>query len=151
MNKVVLDTSVLVRVVLDEGADGDALRALLARRSVRGTLFAVPVFSVSEFWAIVTDARAPARIQPSMALVVLRRLLLEGASLLMPGPAFWPLLEGVLGSGLPIGPGVFGCQVAALCREHGIRELWTFDRAFEGIEGIDAVNPLALIAASPED
>lgn len=144
MNNIALDTSVLVRVALDETASGNALRAVLARRAVRGSRFFVPTYCVSEFWTIATDFRAPLRMAPSKALAWLDRLLTTGADLLAPGPDHWRWLHGVLAANLPVGISVSNCQIAALCQQFGIREIWTFDRAFSAIDGVDAIDPLSL-------
>jgi len=39
--------------------------------------------------------------------------------------------------------GVFSClRIAALCRDHGVRELWSADRDFSRFAGFAVVNPL---------
>jgi predicted nucleic acid-binding protein len=40
------------------------------------------------------------------------------------------------------GPRVHDARVAALCREHGVQELWTADRDFSRFPGLAARNPL---------
>jgi uncharacterized protein len=144
MTTVALDTNVLVKVFRDEDAAGDALRALLARRAAQGTAFAVPVFCVGELWRIVTDRRAPIRIAPVRALAWIDRLVSSGATLLTPGPRYWATLKALLADALPEGRGVFDCQIAALCQEHGVKEIWTFDRAFVRQTDVEAVDPLTV-------
>jgi uncharacterized protein len=41
-----------------------------------------------------------------------------------------------------IGPQVHDARVAALCRVHGVRELWTADRDFSRFPGLAVRNPL---------
>jgi predicted nucleic acid-binding protein len=149
MNPVALDTSVLLAVVLDETPRGDALRAVFARRALRGTRFLVPVYCVSEFWALATDARAPVCLSPLRALAWLDRLLADGAELLVPGADYWRWLHEVLAANLPTGLSISNCQIAALCRQSGIREIWTFDRTFAAMDGLDAVDPFLLEGDSP--
>jgi len=38
---------------------------------------------------------------------------------------------------------VHDARVAALCRHHGVRELWTADRDFGRFPGLKVRNPLA--------
>jgi predicted nucleic acid-binding protein len=142
MSTVALDTNILVKAFRDQDAAGDALRAVLASASARGTEFAVPVFCVGELWRIVTDRRAPGRIPPRRVLAWIDRLLSEGATLLSPGPRYWALLRALLADGLPEGLGVFDCQIAAVCQEYGIEHIWTFDRAFVRYAPVRAVDPL---------
>jgi uncharacterized protein len=40
------------------------------------------------------------------------------------------------------GPQVHDARVAALCRLHGVRELWTADRDFGRFPGLTVRNPL---------
>jgi predicted nucleic acid-binding protein len=144
MTRIALDTNVLVMVFREEGPSGDALRALLARRSAAGTRFAVPVFCVGEFWRVATDARARRPVAPIRALAWLESLLTRGPALLTPGPGYWPTLRALLAGALPIGTDVFDSQIAALCQEHGIEEIWTFDRAFVPHSHLRIMNPLEL-------
>jgi predicted nucleic acid-binding protein len=142
MSLIALDTNVLVKAFRDDDAAGDALRALLAHRASRGSSFAVPVFCVGEFWKIVTDRRAPIRVSPTKAFAWVDHLLTEGAFLIAPGSRYWQTLRSLLAARLPAGTGVFDCEIAALCSEHGIREIWTFDRAFVKHPQLRAVDPL---------
>jgi predicted nucleic acid-binding protein len=144
MNRVALDTNVLVMVFREEGAPGSALRTVLANHSAAGTRFAIPVFCLGEFWRVATDRRARAPVPPVRALAWTDWLLSHGATLLTPGPAYWPILKTQLAATLPVGTDVFDSQIAALCQEHGIAEIWTFDRAFVPHSQLRAVNPLAL-------
>ena len=144
MIPVALDTNVLVKVMREEDSAADALRALLARRAAQGTPFVVPVFCVGELWRLVTDRRAPVRIAPQRALAWIDRLVSDGATMLTPGPGYWPALKTLLAQGLPEGRGVFDCQIAAICQEHGIEEIWTFDRAFVPQSQLRAIDPLDL-------
>ncbi len=149
MNRVALDTNVLVMVCRNEGPEGDALRTVLARRAAAGTRYVVPVFCVGELWRVATDRRATAPIAPKRALAWIDTLLARGASLSTPGPAYWDSLRSLLATALPIGTDVFDSQIAAVCQEHGIEEIWTFDRAFFPYSHLRVVNPLALPEAKP--
>jgi len=63
------------------------------------------------------------------------RLLTESA-------AHWPTLHGLLSDGRITGAQVHDARVAALCRQHGVRELWSADRDFSRFNGLAVVNPL---------
>lgn len=147
MIPIALDTNILVKAMREEDAPADALRALIAHRAAQGTRFAVPVFCVGELWRIVTDRRAAVRIAPLRALAWIDRLLSDGATMLTPGPGYWPTLRALLAAGQPEGLGVFDCQIAAICQEHGIEEIWTFDRAFVPQSQLRAIDPLDLPGA----
>ena len=53
-----------------------------------------------------------------------------------------PELRSMLTAGLVAGPQVHDARVAALCRLHGVRELWTVDRDFSRFPGLKVKNPL---------
>jgi predicted nucleic acid-binding protein len=142
MTRVALDTNVLIKVFRDEDPAGDALRALLAQRAAAGTRFAVPAFCVGEFWRVATDKRARKPVAPIRALAWIDWLLSQGATLLTPGPEYWPVLRSLLAESLPVGTDVFDSQIAALCQEHGIEEIWTFDRAFVPHSQLRVIDPL---------
>jgi len=54
----------------------------------------------------------------------------------------WSELKSVLVTGKITGGGVHDARIAALCREHGVTELWTADRDFSRASGIKTRNPL---------
>ncbi len=54
----------------------------------------------------------------------------------------WPQLRALLTSGQVIGPRVHDARIAALCLQHGVRELWSADRDFGWFSELNVVNPL---------
>ncbi len=69
---------------------------------------------------------------------------LESASLVLmtETPEYWTTLRGCLENGRVGGPQVHDARVAALCKLHGVRELWTADRDFGRFPEIATRNPL---------
>lgn len=69
---------------------------------------------------------------------------LESPSLALLGEAdgYWPELRRLLESGRVAGPRVHDARVAAICRFHGVRELWSADRDFGRFAGVRTNNPL---------
>jgi uncharacterized protein len=55
----------------------------------------------------------------------------------------WSELREVLTTSKVTGGRVHNARIAALCRQHGGRELWSEDRDFGRLSGFDVVNPLA--------
>jgi len=51
-------------------------------------------------------------------------------------------LRALLSGGQIAGAQVHDARVAALCRQHGVRELWSADRDFNRFVGVKVVNPL---------
>jgi len=54
----------------------------------------------------------------------------------------WSTLRAVLEAGRIAGARVHDARVAALCRQHGVRELWSADRDFSRFAQLTTVNPL---------
>jgi predicted nucleic acid-binding protein len=69
--------------------------------------------------------------------------------LLTESATHWPTLRVLLTEGRVAGAQVHDARVAALCRQHGVRELWSADRDFGRFAGITVVNPL--IGVSPAE
>ena len=55
---------------------------------------------------------------------------------------YWGTLRAALEGGRIGGPQVHDARVVALCRVHGVRELWTADRDFGRFPGFTVTNPL---------
>ena len=58
--------------------------------------------------------------------------------------AHWPTLCALLAAGRITGALVHDARVAALCRQHGVRELWSADRDFSRFAGLAVANPLVV-------
>lgn len=54
----------------------------------------------------------------------------------------WAELREQVTNGHVSGARIHDARVAALCRQHGIRELWSADRDFNRFVGLTVVNPL---------
>lgn len=55
---------------------------------------------------------------------------------------YWPELKRLATVGKVVGPRIHDARIAALCRHHGIRELWSADRDFGRFADLTVVNPL---------
>jgi predicted nucleic acid-binding protein len=54
----------------------------------------------------------------------------------------WAILKSILLTGNLAGPAIHDARAAAICRPHGVKTLWSADRDFSRIAGINIVNPL---------
>jgi predicted nucleic acid-binding protein len=62
--------------------------------------------------------------------------------LLAESAQYWSELRGLLSASKVTGPQVHDARIAALCIQHGVRELWSADRDFSRFKGLKVVNPL---------
>lgn len=64
------------------------------------------------------------------------------ASVLAEADGYWSYLAPLLREGRIAGPQVHDARIAALCKLHGVRELWTADRDFSRFGSLVCRNPL---------
>jgi uncharacterized protein len=63
-------------------------------------------------------------------------------TLLVESDGHWPEMRRLLAAGSISGPRVHDARIAAICLQHGVRELWTADRDFSRFPQLKTVNPL---------
>jgi uncharacterized protein len=118
----------------------DSVRSLAERSGA----WAIPWPCIHEFFNIVTHARIyrpPSTIDQALAQVD-AWLASPSIVLLGEGPEHWATLSSLLRSSRVTGPRVHDARVAAICADHGVRELWTADRDFSSFPLINVRNPL---------
>jgi predicted nucleic acid-binding protein len=65
-----------------------------------------------------------------------------GLVLLAESDTHWTELKAMIRTGKVVGPKVHDARVAALCLQHGVRELWSADRDFGRFPSLTTVNPM---------
>ena len=106
--------------------------------------WAIPWPCIHEFLGVVTHARIFAPTSTLAEAIGQVEAWLESPTLvLLPeSSAHWSVLRTALETARAVGPLVHDARIAALCREHGVRELWTADRDFSRFPGLPVRNPL---------
>ncbi|MDE0417564.1 MAG: VapC toxin family PIN domain ribonuclease [bacterium] len=104
----------------------------------------VPWPCAHEFLAVVSDPRVFRDPTPiDVALDAARRLLASlSGGFLAEGDGYLDALDQIARPALVQGPLVHDARVAALCRFHGVRVLWSADRDFSRFPDLTVVNPL---------
>ena len=141
---IAVDTNVLVYAHREDSPWHPQAYARLQELAEGRGLWALPWPCVHEFLAIVTHPRIYAPPTPlALALDQVEAWLESpGLVVLAESENYWPELRQMLIAGLVAGPQVHDARVAALCRLHGVRELWTVDRDFSRFPGLKVKNPL---------
>ncbi|HVF64672.1 MAG TPA: TA system VapC family ribonuclease toxin [Casimicrobiaceae bacterium] len=141
---IALDTNVLVYAHRRDSPWHDAARARVAELAEARSAWAIPWPCLHEFVAIVTHPRIfkPATSVAKASDQVNAWLESPSLVLLNEVDGYWPELKDMLIDGRIVGPLVHDARVAALCRLHGVRELWTADRDFGRFPGLTVRNPL---------
>ncbi len=141
---IAIDTNLLVYAHREDTAWHDAACVCLKQRAEGKTPWAIPWPCIHEFLAIVTHPRIYAPPSPIDVALDQVDAWLDSPSLVLIGEAdgHWPHLREMLLKGRVAGPLVHDARVAALCIQHGVREIWTADRDFGRFPGLRARNPL---------
>jgi len=141
---IAVDTSILVHAHREDSPWHEQAFACLASLAQGRTAWAIPWPCLHEFLGIVTHARIykpPTPLKTALAQV---EAWLEAPSLVLLAEtsSYWPELRAALAVGRVAGAQVHDARVAALCRLHGVVELWSADRDFGRFPALKTRNPL---------
>ena len=141
---IAVDTNVLVFAHRQDSPWHDKAWSALVSLAEGRAAWAIPWPCVHEFLAIVTHPRIYDPPTPLAAAIDQVEAWLEapGLVLLAEVDDYWPNLRSLLTGGRVTGGRVHDARVAALCRQHGVRELWTADRDFGRFPDVPVRNPL---------
>jgi toxin-antitoxin system PIN domain toxin len=139
-----VDTNILVYAHREDSPFHEAASRRVAELAEGLAAWAIPWPCLHEFIAIVTHPRiyVPPTPLPRALAQVDAWLESPTLALLTESTEHWPTLRAMLTGGRIAGPQVHDARVAALCRQHGVRELWSADRDFSRFAGLAVVNPL---------
>ena len=141
---IAADTNILVYAHRsDSEFHADAAHAL--RLLAEGhAAWAIPWPCIHEFLSVATNPRIyqpPSTVREAVTQVEAwmgsptLRIIGESA-------AYWTDLKGLLLAGRILGAKVHDARIAAICKSHGVKELWSADRDFSRMGGVRVTNPL---------
>lgn len=141
---IAVDSNILVYAHREESEWHAAAYARLATLAEGRGAWAIPWPCIHEFLAVVTHPRIYAPPTPLATALDQVDAWLESPSLVMlaESDAHWRTLRGALASGKISGAQVHDARIAALCLQHGVKELWSADRDFGRFPNLPVVNPL---------
>ena len=140
---IVLDTNLLIYAHREETQEhGLAKKAIEEAFTSQST--AITVFSLAEFWSIVTHPLAKRRVStPKEAQSFIDALLQDGPlQVLKPGLNFEKKLMQPAQELNIQGVRIFDLQIAVLALEHGAKQLWTHDKNFIKLPGLKVHDPI---------
>ena len=142
---IAVDTNILVYAHRNDSAFHEAAVSCVIRLAEGRASWAIPWPCIHEFLAVVTHPRIYNPPTPlAVALdAVDAWLLAPTLQLLAEADDYWPQLRGLAAAGKIVGPQIHNARIAALCRHHGVRELWSADRDFSRFPDLNVINPLA--------
>jgi len=141
---IAIDTNILVYAHREDSPFHQAAFRRVSELAEGPAIWAIPWPCVHEFLGIVTHPRIYTPPTPLARALDQVDAWLESPTLtlLAESAAHWPSLRELLTGGRIAGAQVHDARVAALCRQHGVRELWSTDRDFSRFAGLAVVNPL---------
>lgn len=141
---IAVDTNILVYAHREDSPFHETASERITQLAEGPAIWAIPWPCLHEFLAIVTHPRIYAPPTPLARALDQVDAWLESPTLtlLTESAEHWPALRALLAAGRVAGGQIHDARIAALCRQHGVRELWSADRDFSRFPTLAAVNPL---------
>jgi hypothetical protein len=145
---IAIDTNILVYAHREDSTWHGAADACLGSVAESGAPWAIPWPCIHEFLAIVTHPRIYDPPTPLGDALEQAACWIEVPTVVLLAEAigYWPGLRETLDVSRVAGPLIHDARIAALCRQHGVSELWTADRDFGRFAGLRFKNPLVSAA-----
>lgn len=143
---IAVDTNILVYAHREDSEWHEVARARVAELAEGRVPWAIPWPCVHEFLAIVTHPKIYAPPTPLASAVDQVEAWLEAPTLVLLSESgdYWHELRATIEAGRVVGPQVHDARIAALCLQHGVRQLWSADRDFGRFPVLKTTNPLVV-------
>lgn len=141
---IAVDTNILVYAHREDAPFHQIAVQRVTALAEGRTAWAIPWPCIHEFLAIITHPRIydPPTPLPLALDQVDAWLESPALMLLAESEQHWSELRSLVETGRITGARIHDARIAALCRQHGIRELWSADRDFSRFSDLPLVNPL---------
>ena len=141
---IAVDSNILVYAHREESPHNAAATRALEELGRGGIQLALPWPCIHEFYAVVTNPRIhkpPTSVR--VALEAVASLVdADNTILIAETDRHWEVLRTLVVGSRVLGPSIHDARIAAICLEHGVRELWSADRDFSRFPALRVVNPL---------
>jgi uncharacterized protein len=141
---IALDTNILVYAHREDSPFYDVAAHRIAELAEGAAAWAIPWPCIHEFLAIVTHPRIYDPPTPLTAALEQVDAWIESPSLVLltESDQHWPELRSLIEKAKATGGRIHDARVAALCLQHGVRELWSADRDFGRFTQLTVINPV---------
>ena len=142
---IAVDTNILIYGHREDSPFHETAAHRLLELAEGGLEWAIPWPCLHEFLAIVTHPRIYDPPTPLVLALDQVEAWLEVPTLVLLAESdqHWATLRRLAIDGKITGPRVHDARVAAICRQYGVKELWSADRDFSRFPELTVVNPLA--------
>jgi toxin-antitoxin system PIN domain toxin len=143
---IAIDTNLLVYAHREDSAWHKAAYARIVELAEGRVPWAIPWPCIHEFLAIVTHPKVYAPPTPLTSAIGQVEAWLEAPTLVLLSESgdYWRELRTTIEAGRVVGAQVHDARIAALCLQHGVRELWSADRDFGRFPVLRTRNPLVM-------
>lgn len=141
---IAIDTNILIYAHRHDSPHHDAAARVVREITEGSAAWAIPWSCLHEFFSIVTNPRiyVPASTLKEATTQIEHWLESPSLVLLAETDRHWSELQTITSAGQIIGARIHDARIAAICLQHGVRELWTADRDFSRFPGLRTVNPV---------
>jgi toxin-antitoxin system PIN domain toxin len=141
---IAVDTNLLVYAHRADSQWHPAAAACVRGLAEGRGAWAIPWPCLHEFLSIVTHPRIYSPPTPAAAALEQVEAWLESPTLVLLAESHdhWNSLRELVEAGKAAGPQIHDARIAALCRAHGVAELWSADRDFSRFAAVPVRNPL---------
>ena len=141
---IAVDTNILVYAHRADSPFHDRARLTLESLAVGRRTWAIPWPCAHEFFAVVTHPRIYKTATPASTAFAQLRALQTLSNLLFLAETDDHLqhLESLALAAKVEGGAIHDARIAAICRSHGVAELWSADRDFSRFPSLVVRNPL---------
>jgi uncharacterized protein len=138
-----VDTNVLVYAHRRDSPYHAAAAAAIKRLAEGAAPWGIPWPCVHEFLSVSTNPRIFKPPSPLEVAIRQVEIWMESPNLrlLAESSGYWNELRTALLGGKLAGAKVHDARIHAICRAAGVRELWSADRDYSRMRGLDIVNP----------
>ena len=141
---IALDANILVYAHRRDSEWHDRAEGLVRALAEGDKAWSIPWPCIHEFVAIVTHPKVHKPASSLAEAITQVEYWMESPTLVLlsEGEGYWPTFKEAAVTGRIVGGAVPDARVAALCRLHGVAELWSADRDFGRFADIKVKNPL---------
>jgi toxin-antitoxin system PIN domain toxin len=141
---IAVDTNILVYAHRADSPWHEAAYRSIANLAQGDAFWGVPWPCIHEFLAVVTHPRIYTPPTPLPKAIQQVEIWMESPSLRILGElvGHWNELKNIVSAGQIVGGAMHDARVAAICVEHGVREIWSADRDLTRVSGLIVRNPL---------
>ena len=141
---IAVDTNILVYAHREDSPFHAIAYRRIAELAEGHANWAIPWPCLHEFISLVTNRRgySPASTLDEVFRAIQAWMGSPTLVLLSETSSHWKTIQELLQNGRAAGPLIHDAKIAAICLQHGVRELWSADRDFSRFARLKTVNPL---------